>query len=79
MGRRQAELDDDATEKLGTQARDIRAEASSLADLDTLYAQIQQEKGRVDALFVNARGGPFDGGTVQGLTSAKREIEQEDR
>jgi len=78
MGRRQAKLDD-ATEKLGTQARDIRADASSLADLDTLYAQIQQEKGRVDALFVNARGGPFDGGTVQGLTSAKREIEQEDR
>jgi NAD(P)-dependent dehydrogenase (short-subunit alcohol dehydrogenase family) len=65
MGRRQEELDDDATEKLGTQARDIRADASSLADLDTLYAQIQQEKGRVDALFVNAGGGPFDGGTVQ--------------
>ena len=63
MGRRQAELDDDATEKLGTQARDVRADASSLAD----------------ALFVNAGGGPFDGGTVQGLTSAKREIEQEDR
>jgi NAD(P)-dependent dehydrogenase (short-subunit alcohol dehydrogenase family) len=65
MGRRQEELDDDATEKLGTQARDIRADASSLADLDTLYAQIQQEKGRVDVLFVNAGGGPFDGGTVQ--------------
>lgn len=64
MGRRQAELDD-ATEKLGTQARDIRADASSLADLDTLYAQIQQEKGRVDVLFVNAGGGSFDGGTVQ--------------
>ena len=64
MGRHQAELDD-ATEKLGTQARDIRADASSLADLDTLHAQIQQEKGRVDALFVNAGGGPFDGGTVQ--------------
>ena len=66
-------------QRSGTQARDIRADASSLADLDTLHAQIQQEKGRVDALFVNARGGPFDGGTVQGLTSAKHEIEQEER
>jgi NAD(P)-dependent dehydrogenase (short-subunit alcohol dehydrogenase family) len=57
-GRRQAELDT-ATEKLRPHARGIRADAANLADLDTLYAQIKQEKGRLDVLFVNAGGGSF--------------------
>jgi NAD(P)-dependent dehydrogenase (short-subunit alcohol dehydrogenase family) len=57
-GRRQAELDA-ATEKLGTQARGVRADASRLDDLDALYAQIQKEQGRLDVLFVNAGGGSF--------------------
>ena len=57
-GRRQAELDA-AVESLGTQAQGVRADASRLSDLDALYAQIQQEKGRLDVLFVNAGGGSF--------------------
>lgn len=57
-GRRQVELDS-ATAKLGTQAKGIRADASKLDDLDTLYAQIQKEKGLLDVLFVNAGGGSF--------------------
>src|SRR4051794_26326173 len=57
-GRRQAELDA-AVETLGSQAKAVRADASSLPDLDALYAQIQQEKGRLDVLFVNAGGGSF--------------------
>lgn len=57
-GRRQAELQA-AVESLGTQAKGVRADASRLSDLDALYAQIQQEKGRLDVLFVNAGGGTF--------------------
>jgi len=57
-GRRQAELDA-AVEKLGAGAKGVRADASKSADLDALYAQIRQEKGRLDVLFVNAGGGSF--------------------
>jgi NAD(P)-dependent dehydrogenase (short-subunit alcohol dehydrogenase family) len=54
-GRRQAELDS-AVETLGAQAKGVRADASKLADLDALFAQIQQERGHLD-VFVNAGGG----------------------
>ena len=57
-GRRQAELDA-AIETLGSHAKGVRADASKLADLDDLYAKIQQDKGRLDVLFVNAGGGSF--------------------
>ena len=57
-GRRQTELDRAVT-TLGIQAKSVRADASKLEDLDALYAQIQQEKGRLDVLFVNAGGGSF--------------------
>ena len=57
-GRRQAELNS-AVETLGNNAKAVRADASKLADLDALYAQIKQEKGRLDVLFVNAGGGSF--------------------
>lgn len=57
-GRRQSELDT-AVETLGTRAKGVRADASKATDLDALYAQIQQEKGRLDVLFVNAGGGSF--------------------
>ena len=57
-GRRQTELDRAVT-TLGIQAKGVRADASKLEDLDALYAQIQQEKGRLDVLFVNAGGGSF--------------------
>ncbi|UWZ84315.1 glucose 1-dehydrogenase [Occallatibacter riparius] len=57
-GRRQAELEAAAAE-LGNQGKAVRTDASNLADLDTLYAQIKQEKGRLDVLFVNAGGGSF--------------------
>ncbi|HET9695575.1 MAG TPA: glucose 1-dehydrogenase [Terriglobales bacterium] len=57
-GRRQAELDS-AAATLGSHARAVRADASKLADLDALFKQIQQEKARLDVLFVNAGGGSF--------------------
>ena len=55
-GRRQAELDA-AVESIGSQSRAVRADATKLADLDALYAQIGKEKGRLDVLFVHAGGG----------------------
>lgn len=55
-GRRQAELDA-AVAALGPAATAIRADASVLADLDAVYAQIAKSAGRLDILFANAGGG----------------------
>jgi NAD(P)-dependent dehydrogenase (short-subunit alcohol dehydrogenase family) len=55
-GRRQPELDE-AVKKIGAQVTAVRADVSSLADLDKLFAQIKQDKGRLDVLFANAGGG----------------------
>ncbi len=55
-GRRQAELDK-AVKAIGKQVVAIRADASKLADLDKLFAQIKEEKGRLDVVFANAGGG----------------------
>jgi NAD(P)-dependent dehydrogenase (short-subunit alcohol dehydrogenase family) len=55
-GRRQAELDA-AVAEIGPQATGIRADASVLADLDTVYAEIARKAGRLDVLFANAGGG----------------------
>ncbi len=57
-GRRQAELDK-ATKIIGGQVKAIRADASNLSDLDKLFAQIKQEKGKLDIVFANAGGGSF--------------------
>ena len=57
-GRRQPELDA-AVKTIGSNVTAIKADASVLADLDALYAQIKQEKGRVDVIFANAGGGEF--------------------
>ena len=55
-GRRQAELDN-AVASLGGQVTGIRADASRLDDLDTVYAQIAEQAGRLDVLYANAGGG----------------------
>lgn len=58
-GRRQSELDK-AVKAIGeNQAKAVRADSSNLADLDRLFAQIKQEKGRLDVVFANAGGGSF--------------------
>ena len=57
-GRRQAELDA-AVKAIGSNVDAIQADSSNLADLDRVYAQIRQQKGRVDVLFANAGGGEF--------------------
>jgi len=55
-GRRQAELDA-AVAEIGSAATGIRADASQLHDLDTVYARIASQAGRLDILFANAGGG----------------------
>jgi len=57
-GRRQAELDK-AVETIGSSATGIRADSASLSDLDRVYDQIRQEKGRIDIVFANAGVGAF--------------------
>lgn len=64
-GRRQAELDA-AVAEIGAAATGIRADASVLADLDAVYAQIAKTAGRLDILFANAGGGDMQ--PLSGIT-----------
>jgi NAD(P)-dependent dehydrogenase (short-subunit alcohol dehydrogenase family) len=57
-GRRQAELDAAAL-VVGRDAKAIRGDIASSADLDRIYSQIAAEQGRIDILFANAGGGEF--------------------
>jgi NAD(P)-dependent dehydrogenase (short-subunit alcohol dehydrogenase family) len=57
-GRRQAELD--AVAKLMSgHVTAVKADASSLDDLDKLFGQIKREKGRLDIVYAKAGGGRF--------------------
>ena len=64
-GRRQAQLDE-ASKVLGSQAVAIRADASDLGDLDHLYAEIKERKGKLDVLFANA--GVYSGAKIGEIT-----------
>jgi len=66
-GRRQAELDK-AVAEIGHGATAIQADATSLADLDRLYATVKEMAGRIDVLFVNA--GFYEFGTLGQITEA---------
>ena len=55
-GRRQAELKA-AVAAIGPKAEGIQADSSKLADLDHLFAKIQEGHGRIDVLYANAGGG----------------------
>lgn len=55
-GRRQEELDA-AAALIGPSATAIRADASLLSDLDTVFSTIASESGKLDILFANAGGG----------------------
>ncbi len=52
-GRRKAELDK-AVEALGENAAAIQADAGKLEDLDRMYSEIKQQKGKLDIVFANA-------------------------
>lgn len=55
-GRREAELNA-AVEAIGHGVTAIRADASSLTDLDDVYARIAKTAGKLDIVFANAGGG----------------------
>ena len=52
-GRRERELGA-AVEEIGRNASGVRGDVSNVGDLERLYAQIRDEKGRLDILFANA-------------------------
>lgn len=57
-GRRQKELSD-AVKEIGESVKAIQGDASNLGDLDRLFAQIQNEKGKLDIVFANAGAARF--------------------
>lgn len=57
-----------ASASIGAGTLALRSDISSLADLDTLYAQIREHYGRIDVLFVNAGIGTF--ASVREITPA---------
>jgi NAD(P)-dependent dehydrogenase (short-subunit alcohol dehydrogenase family) len=52
-GRRQRELDA-AVRQIGKNVTAVQGDVSQLADLDRLYATVQQQHGRIDIVFANA-------------------------
>jgi NAD(P)-dependent dehydrogenase (short-subunit alcohol dehydrogenase family) len=58
-GRRRENLDK-AVNEIGRNVTGLQGDASSLADLDQLYATVKAEKGRIDVLFASAGYGEFN-------------------
>ena len=52
-GRRGAELGN-AVKEIGTNVTSFQGDVSNLADLDRLFLQIKQDKGKLDVVFANA-------------------------
>jgi NAD(P)-dependent dehydrogenase (short-subunit alcohol dehydrogenase family) len=52
-GRRKAELTA-AVKEIGSNVSGVQGDVSSLADLDRLFTQIKEEKGKLDIVFANA-------------------------
>src|SRR3984885_5303691 len=52
-GRTQAKLDE-AVKQVGSNVTGVQGDVAKLADLDRLYQQIEQEKGKLDIVFANA-------------------------
>jgi NAD(P)-dependent dehydrogenase (short-subunit alcohol dehydrogenase family) len=57
-GRRGQELDG-AIKEIGKNVTAVQGDVSNLRDLDRLFAQIKQEKGKLDIVFANAGGAKF--------------------
>ena len=57
-GRRDPELAR-AVKEIGRNLTGVQGDVSNLGDLDRLFAQIKQEKGKLDIVFANAGGAKF--------------------
>jgi NAD(P)-dependent dehydrogenase (short-subunit alcohol dehydrogenase family) len=64
-GRRRNELDK-ALSEIGREVTGVQNDVANLADLDKLYAEVQEKKGGVDIVFANAGTGEF--ASLQGIT-----------
>ena len=54
-GRRELELAR-VVKEIGRNVSGVQGDESNLADLDRLFAQIKEEKGKLDIVFANAGG-----------------------
>jgi NAD(P)-dependent dehydrogenase (short-subunit alcohol dehydrogenase family) len=57
-GRRKSGLDA-AVKEIGRNVTGVQGDASKLADIDTLYALVKEQKGKLDIVFANAGTGEF--------------------
>ena len=57
-GRRQEKVDK-AVKEIGTRISGVQGDVANMKDLDRLFEQIKQEKGRVDIVFANAGAAEF--------------------
>src|ERR1700732_4741542 len=57
-GRRQGELEA-AVRQIGQNVTGIQSDVSKMADLDKLYAEVKEQKGKLDIVFANAGTGAF--------------------
>jgi NAD(P)-dependent dehydrogenase (short-subunit alcohol dehydrogenase family) len=57
-GRRQSELDA-AVKQIGHDVTGVQGDVSRLADIDKLYATVEERKGKLDIVFANAGVGEF--------------------
>jgi NAD(P)-dependent dehydrogenase (short-subunit alcohol dehydrogenase family) len=57
-GRRQTELDK-AKREIGRNVTSVQSDVAKLADIDRLYAAVQEQKGALDIVFANAGIGAF--------------------
>ena len=62
-GRREAELNA-AVKEIGANVTGVQGDVANLGDLDRLFAQIKQEKGKLDIIFGNAGITPMTAGTT---------------
>jgi NAD(P)-dependent dehydrogenase (short-subunit alcohol dehydrogenase family) len=62
-GRREAELNA-AVKEIGANVSGVQGDVANLGDLDRLFAQIKQEKGKLDIIFGNAGITPMTAGTT---------------
>ncbi|MGO9839352.1 MAG: SDR family NAD(P)-dependent oxidoreductase [Polyangiaceae bacterium] len=69
-GRRKAELDA-AVAEIGRNVSALQGDVSKLADLERIFANVKNAKGRVDILFANA--GVAEGAPRDGLASLYRD------
>ena len=53
-GRRQSELDAAVKQIGNNNVTGVQGDVSNLEDLDRLYAEVKEQKGRIDVLFANA-------------------------